>query len=221
LRQSVIERRQTPIHKKRNPCYDLIAMSLRCLVALILVAPAFAQNVQQQRTEIITALLTTDRPEKAVQQRWICFNGGEPSSVAEARNGGMDFTPDPADSCVAALQRSAKDNNLSVTYKRLLAETGGNAAMADTLPKAIGASVLSGDGKVPIGNGKAVTVNPPMAFDAGFTVAYSEGATKKQADPEKLKQVADACLNSQKDVATCFSVGYVYGTLAFSAQSSR
>lgn len=176
------------------------------------------QDIQQQREELVTALLTTDRPEKASQQRWICINGNEPSRVKEMRDTGCEFIPDASDSCVAALRRQAKDNRLSEPYKKLLTQLGGSVDLAEGLPKAIGASTLSGDGKVSIGNGKAITATSPMAFDAGFTVAYSTAAPVKPGNAQKLRLLAESCLSGQKDAGTCFSVGYVYGAQAFNAK---
>lgn len=194
------------------------------LLLIFIAHPIFAQRgspqeIQRQRQEIVTAILTTDRPESVERQRLACISGREPSSVKEARAGGMDFTPDASDSCLAALQRAATDGRVGDAYKKLLARTGGDTEFAEKLPKAIGASVLSGNGKVGIGNGKAITATAPIAFDAGFTVAYIDGAAKKQGiDSLKLRTIAEACLSNDKDPGTCFSVGYVYGTQAFNAR---
>jgi hypothetical protein len=176
------------------------------------------KDIQQQRQEILTALLTTDPPFTATEQRWVCINGNEPSRVKEARTMGMDFTPDASDSCVAALRRSAKDRSLTEPYKKLLTQTGGDIALTESLPKAIGAAVLDGNVKVSIGKGKAITPTAPMAFDAGFAVAYTSAAPKKEGDPQKLKSLAESCLAGGKDAGTCFSVGYVYGAQAFNAR---
>jgi len=176
------------------------------------------KDIQQQRQEILTGLLTSDPHDTASQQRWICINGNEPSRVKEARAMGFDFTPDASDSCLVALQRAAKDRTLAEPYKKLLAQTGGNAELSETLPKAIGASALNGKGTVSIGNGKALIPTAPMAFDAGFTVAYISAAPNKGGDPQKLKSLAESCLAGGKDTGTCFSVGYVYGAQAFNAR---
>jgi len=203
-----------------------MAMQARCLFILLIFVggSVFAQNdspqeIRHQRMAIVNAILTTDRPDSVETQRWVCFTGGEPSRVRDARRDGMAFTPDASDSCLAALERSGKDRTLPGLYKRLATELGGNAEGYGRLPKAIGASVLSGDGKVYIGNHKLVTVTASIAFDAGFTVAYTGRAAKKQGmDPLKLKSVAERCLDERKDAATCFSVGYVYGAQSFSAR---
>lgn len=226
---SVIQRSQV---QQCEPCgrshrLRFVSMSVVChfLALLISIArPVFAQTdnsgeIQRQRQELVTALLTTDRPESVERQRWVCFNGNEPSLVKETRKEGFDFTPDASDSCVAALQRMAKDGKLGDTYRKLLAQTGGNVELSPKLPRAIGAAVLSGNGDVSIGNGKAVTATSSIAFDAGFTVAYTEGAAKKQAtSPQKLKAITEACLSNDKDAETCFSVGYLYGAQAFNAR---
>lgn len=203
------------------PCYDP-AMRLSFIVALSLAAPLFAQTdapqeILRQRQEIITAILTTDRPDLVERHRWLCINGQEPSSVREARSGGMDFTPDAADSCVAILQREGKEQRLLDAYRTLTAKLGGDASTFQTLPKAIGAAVLAGKQQVSIGNDKGTTISPELAFDAGFTVAYMDNASRKTADPHKLKAVAERCLDGSTDAGTCFSVGYVYGSQAIIA----
>jgi hypothetical protein len=208
--------------KSPFPCYDP-AMRLPILITLLLAAPAFAQtgatpDILHQRQQLIYAILTTDDQHAVDKQRWICINGQEPARVKDARAGGFAFTPDASDSCVAALQRSAKDSLLFGIYKRLLAGIGGDSSISQNFPKAIGSAVLSGNGQVPIGNGNAAKITPQMAFDAGFTVAYTDGAARKQGDPQKLKTLAEDCLNAQGDAGTCFSVGFVYGSQAFNAQ---
>jgi hypothetical protein len=186
---------------------------------ILLSSPSLAQDdIQRQRKEILADLLAGDRPEIASTQRWICINGNEPSRVREARAMGFDFTPDPSDSCLAALWREAKDHMLAEPYRKLLRQAGGDADLSGTLPKAIGATALSDKSRVSIGNGKAIILTSAMAFDAGFTVAYASGAPNKGGDPEKLKSLAESCLATAKDVGTCFSVGYVYGAQAFNAR---
>lgn len=150
--------------------------------------------------------------------RWLCMNGQEAVSVRDVRARGRDFTPDVSDECVAALQRDAKDGQMTYIYQKLVTSLGGNPASSHTLPKAIGNSVLSGDGKVPIGNQLVATVTPQIAFDARFTVAYTENAAKKTMAPEKLKASAEDCLGGKNDAGTCFSVGYVYGAQAVGAR---
>ena len=197
----------------------ILSVPLIFIARAILAQGESSQEIQRQRQEIVTAILTSNRTESVEKQRWACISGREPSRVKEARAGGMDFTPDASDSCLAALQRAAKDGKLGDAYKKLLVQTGGDAEFAEKLPRAIGASVLSGDGKVALGNGKAMTATAPIAFDAGFTVAYIDGAAKKQGmDSQKLRALAEACLSNDKDAGTCFSIGYVFGGQAFNAR---
>jgi hypothetical protein len=211
--------RATPLKSNVRTSPTTRTASRVILTAVLLSGLCSAQqDIQHQRQEILAALLTGDRPEKASQQRWICFNGNEPSSVKEARSMGFDFTPDASDSCVAALQRAAKDRHLSEPYKKLLVQAGGDIALSEALPNAIGASVLNEKSKVAIGNSKAITPTAAMAFDAGFTVGYIGTSPNKGGDPQKLKSLAESCLAGGIDAATCFSVGYVYGAKAFNAR---
>ena len=177
------------------------------------------RDIARQRQDIIDAILTSDRPESVASIRWVCMSGDEPGSVREARaGGGFDFTPDAFDSCLAALWRKGKDHALLEAYKKLAVTLQGNPDNSDRLPRAIGASVLSGDGKVSIGNGKGIVVDAALAFDAGFTVAYMNAAPKKESDLPKVKAFAELCLDQKKDAATCFSVGYTLGTQAVNAR---
>jgi hypothetical protein len=177
------------------------------------------QQIQRQRQEIVAAI-QTDRPESVGRRRWVCFNGGEPARVREARaGGGFDFTPDAADSCLAALRRKGRDHALLEAYRRLVIDLQGDPDTYAMLPKAIGNAVLSGDAAVSLGNGKGVKVDPALALDAGYTAAYMNAAPKKEGlDPQKLKSFAESCLDQQKDAATCFSVGFTLGSYAVSAQ---
>jgi hypothetical protein len=176
-------------------------------------------EIAAHRQQILDDMLTAEYDPSLIQGlRRLCAVGGEPASVAESRKEGAYFTPDAVDSCVAALVRTAHDHRLPDLYRMLVGELGGSADH-DKLPHAIGATVLHGSAKVAIGNNKAATVTPALAFDAGFTVAYQEGAANRgTADAQQLKTVAEACLDQSQDAGTCFSVGYVYGSRAFNAR---
>ncbi len=176
-------------------------------------------DVAAQRRQILDEMLTSDPPYAVAAQRWVCAMGQEPDSVAEHRAKGASFFPDAADSCVTALARSAHDHNLPALYGKLITELGGSSDASERLPHAIGAAVLNNATNVAIGNGKAAVVTPALAFDAGFTVSYQDGAAKKAVNPERLKTLAEACLNQQQDAGTCFSAGYVYGARAFSGET--
>jgi hypothetical protein len=173
------------------------------------------------RHEILDALATTDTPYGVAAQRWSCAMGMEPASVAQARSQGAEFFPDAADSCVTALARTARDRQFPTLYTRLLTELGGSPDRAGGLPQAIGPVVLAGTNKAAIGNDKVVVVTPALAFDAGFAVAWQEGAANKGAvDGQQLKAVTENCLSQHLDTGTCFSVGYVQGARAFNARSA-
>jgi hypothetical protein len=181
-------------------------------------AGAFAASpaeITAQRQQLLDDMLTTDPPYAIAAERWVCAMGRSPSTVAENRAGGWAFFPDAADGCVTALVRTAHDRRLPELYGKLLTELGGSTDGPERLPKAIGAAVMNGSGKVAIGNGRAAVVTPALAFDAGFSVAYNDqAAAKGVADPGQLKALAEACLGQHQDTGTCFSAGYVYGTQA-------
>jgi hypothetical protein len=147
--------------------------------------------------------------------------GEEPDRVAKARRAGQASLPDAADTCIAALVRTAHDGHLPDLYRTLLTQLGGDVGLAGKLPLAIGESALNGDGNITIGNRKNTLIPPPLAFDAGFTVAYLKGDTRPEdLETAKLKAVAEACLAVDKDAGTCFSAGYYYGAYAFRASNT-
>jgi hypothetical protein len=186
---------------------------------LLAAAPPSPAEVAAQRQEILNKMLTDEyQPALIANLRRSCALGQEPASVAESRAGGAWFTPDAADGCVTALVRTAHDRHLPELYGRLAVELGGSAAGYQGLPRAIGAAVLNGDGRVAIGNGKAMVATPALAFDAGFSVAYLGGASNKQANADQLEAAAEACLAQQQKPGVCFSVGYVYGARAFNTR---
>jgi len=172
-----------------------------------------------QRQELLNDMLTTDPPDAISAERWVCAMGQSPGSVAESRVQGAYFFPDAADGCVTALVRTAHDRQLPELYGKLLIKLGGSTDALERLPKAIGAAVMNGTGKVAIGNDKAAVVTPALAFDAGFTVAYSDHAAPRGAtDSGQLKALAEACLGQRQDAGTCFSAGYVYGAQAIAGE---
>jgi len=178
--------------------------------------PSPAQLAARQAS--LQSILTTVSSKAVTTQRMTCMLGEEPGRVSKGRLAGEDFIPDAADTCVAVLVRTARDGRLPDLYRTLLAELGGSTGMYQTLPLAIGNAVLDGSGKVAIGNGKVTDVPPPLAFDAGFTVAYLKGDAREQnMDPAKLKLVTEACLDVREDAGTCFSVGYAQAGRALSA----
>jgi hypothetical protein len=180
-----------------------------------------AAEIAAQRQGILDSILTTDPPYTIADIRWVCAMGQEPARVADSRAEGAYFTPDAADSCVAALARTAHDRRLPELYGKLLAGWGVGTNGSEGLPRAIGASVMDGNGKVAIGSNKVVVVTAALALDAGFAVGYRDGAAAKapDADAGQLRTLAEACLGQHQDAGTCFSAGYVYGARAFKGQN--
>ncbi len=179
-------------------------------------------DITARRQEILNDMLTEQYDSYLIGNlRQTCALGGEPAAVAESRAGGAYFTPDAADSCVTALVRTARDRRLPELYGKLLTGWGVSAESQDTLPRAIGAAVMNGDGKLAIASGRVVAVTAALSLDAGFTVGYQDGAAAKAPDVEagQLKAIAEGCLNQHQDAGTCFSAGYVYGARAFKGQA--
>jgi hypothetical protein len=198
----------------------LILLSLLSLSVL----PAQRESpaeIAAQRKGMLDEIMK-DTADSVGVQRWVCAMGKEPESVKEARAGGFDFTPDASDGCVTALVRIAQAGDLLQMYSRLSKEAGGTGEGYKTLPRAIGSAALANRDSVAVGNGKGAKVTPSLAFDAGFTVAYTERAADKGiADARKLKSITEECLNDRGDAGTCFSVGFVYGAHAVPRPARR
>ena len=201
------------------------AASIAALFALMLSASAdqglaaTADDVVAARQASVNRILTATPASAIAAQRLTCMLGEEPDRVTQARRAGQYFIPDAADMCVAALVRTAHDGHLSDLYRTLLTELGGNVELAEKLPLVIANAVLDGNGKVEIGNGKVMdVVPPPLAFDAGFTMAYLGGHEKYKPDvddPAQLKLLTGGCLAVQKDAGPCFGAGFAQGAQAF------
>jgi hypothetical protein len=201
------------------------AASIAALFALMLSTGAdqglAATPDETARQASVNGILTTYPTRAITAQRLTCMLGEEPDRVTQGRRAGKNFIPDAADTCVAVLVRTAHDGHLSDLYRTLLTQLGGSVELAEKLPLAIGNAVMDGDGKVALGNGKDTIVPPPLAFDAGFTVAYLKSDDRvDNLDAAKLKLVAESCLAVNKDAGTCFSAGYVYGQQAVRARNA-
>lgn len=198
-------------------CLVSLLVALTCAVAAQAGTLSSGQ-IAEQRGDILRRMLSDQYPLNLVEaQRRTCSSGAQPGNVAHDRAQGADFTPDAADECVTALVRIARNNRLPELYVKLISQSGGSPSAASGFPKAAGAVALAGNDRVSIGNGKALVIAPALAFDAGFTVAYQDGKAAQPPDTDKaqLKMLASDCLAERRDVGTCFSVGYVYGSLAF------
>ena len=176
-----------------------------------------SMTTAERRRDLVNAMVTKDSARDIENQRWLCAMGEEPNDVAEARKDGNDDEPDASDSCVMALILSARDRVLPDLYRKIIVKLGGDESGYEKLPHVIGASVLANYKQVNIGNGKAAVVTGALAFDAGFVVAYQDAAPKKEANAQKLKELTETCLANGDDAGTCFSIGYVQGSLAVNA----
>ena len=191
----------------------LIPLSLLAF-SVLLAQKESPEEIAAQRQALLDRMQRADADTSGVQ-RWVCAMGGEPDSVKEARSEGFAFTPDAADSCVTALRRIAQVGDLLPMYSKLSKEVGGTGEDYKTLPRAIGSAALANRESISVRGGKGAAVTPSLAFDAGFTVAFTERAPDKWvSDTKKLKEVTEDCLADRRDAATCFAVGYTYGAHA-------
>jgi hypothetical protein len=191
----------------------LISLSIIALSVLPAQQDSPAE-IARQRQEILDHMMQLDAQRNA-PQRWVCAMGKEPESVKEGRAEGDAFMPDAADSCLTALRRIAQVGDLLPMYAKLAKEVGGTEEGYKLLPRYIGSAALANRDSVSVGNGMGALVTPSLAFDAGFTVAYTERVPDKwTSDTKKLKEITEDCLANRRDAGTCFSVGYLYGAHA-------
>jgi len=189
--------------------------------AMFFAGPVSAESPPEGRKFFIDRILTTLPAKKVATQRWVCMKGaetgGDPGIVAGELSEGGDF-PDVTDLCVAALIRSARDHTLPDLYKELRTTLGVSTDGYETMPMQIGAVALKNGTELDLGGGRAVDIWPSMAFDAGFTVAYQNGAPEQQnVNEARLKEVTESCLRKGQNPQTCYAVGLVYGARAYKA----
>lgn len=191
----------------------LVSLSLLALSGLLAQQESPAE-LAKERQAILDRMMKADADTNGVQ-RWVCAMGGEPDSVVEARASGFSFTPDAIDSCLTALRRVAQIGDLLPMYARFVKEAGGTTSDFKLLPRAIGSAALAKRDGVDIGGGVGAKITPALAFDAGFTVAFTERVPDKWTlETQKLREITSDCLADKRDAGTCFSAGYLYGAHA-------
>ena len=220
------------------------AMVGMVLVAAGSAAPAQAQMdrtaIEQGRQHVLDAILTTDPPGTARWIRWDCAFRDDSAEVAKGRAEGGVTAPDASDTCVAALTRQAHDEALLALYQDILhrkrpdreealpsglqglltaAQSQNGDPEAATLPQRVVTALRDGSKRVDLGAGHVLTVTPGLAFDVGFSRAFWAGSAARPVaiDPDKLREVTEACVGQRADATVCFTAGYAQGGAVFRA----
>lgn len=202
-----------------------VARAIAATVALAWVAAAAqtspsADAARAERLAAVDYIMTRAPSEQAANLRRQCGTGQAPEVAIRMRAIGWEGVSDASDKCPVLLARVGKDNGLSALYERLVVELSGDAAIAPTLPAAIGAAVTKGGSDVvAIGNQRGAKITGALALDAGFTVAHQKGVKAAPGMPDlaTLKPIAERCLaQAEGNLALCYSTGFVYGARAVS-----
>jgi len=171
----------------------------------------------------LQAILNYDAAAVVLSDRRTCVAGRQPEAIRKERGQGWSSLLDAAETCVAVATRMARDGVLLQPYQELLTNLGNSSGGYDALPMAIAAAVLkTKSDRIPIGNGKAATITPAWAFDAGLTVAYQQKPKPPARLPElaTVKPTAERCLAQREtDLGLCYSTGYLYGLRAVNGLS--
>lgn len=203
-------------------------LSTITLATLLTVCPASAfersaDEIREQRQAIIDKLLTVAAPADVAIDRNNCMAGKMPEIVDRLRNSDGGISPNAADLCVAALMRSGTDSVIIEPYDRIVKESGGNPAAAADLPGTIGGAVTSrASDQATIGNGRAIRIDPAIAFDAGFSAAYLKGETSSPGMPDlkTLKTISESCLDQSADqLGLCYAAGYAHAVRALQGET--
>lgn len=197
---------------------------LALLLGIIWLAPAAAQQAAQaqerrERAEGLQHLLDGATPNQVAKGRRLCAAGSAQRTTDKSRALGSWGLADAADECPVLLLRQGRDGTLLTLYRELLVELTGQPVGHEQLPPAIGNAVMRGATQVPIGGSRAAAITAALAFDAGFTVAHAKGERHAAGMPDvrALRPVAERCLaQAERDLAVCYSTGYVYGARAVS-----
>ncbi|MEA3015185.1 MAG: hypothetical protein QOD42_3730 [Sphingomonadales bacterium] len=203
-------------------CFSvLVALGGHGATANAFVTP---QGISEQRQASLNELLERAPAEDIARDREACANGQQPAAVTRSRSAGAASLPDAADLCVTVLIRTGRDSALMPFYRRLAQRVAGNAAEYGRLPERIGAAVIQQrSDRVAIGAAGTI-VTAALAFDAGFTAAYSknEGVGAGLPDMASLRPVAERCLaQAEARLGLCYSAGYAYGARARQGELMR
>jgi len=200
------------------------------LGALMLGAPAgLAQtglpaDTELRRQRFLADILNPNGAQSRTveRDRQGCAGGVAPMNDRASRAGGVYFLPDSSDTCVATLTRTAREGKLDLLYRGLMRDLTGNEEAYELLPRAIGVAAMKNEIVVPLGEGRGMTLKPALAFDAGFTVGYRYGfaGSPPTITDQRLKAIAEGCLDQQGSLNNCFLAGRVYGYRTTGAQVS-
>ena len=173
-------------------------------------------NDQHWINQLAPLLVGQLTPELLKRDREQCALGFEPKVVAEIRStsvdGHMRTFPDAGVFCVELLRRAAREDRLPDFY---------SDHHIEHVPYEIRDYIAAKDKRTPAQDAWMGSVKPSTAFDAGFTVAFQEGAAipAGKVDAAKLEAATEACFNENSPTTTCYSIGYVQAGLAQTARS--
>lgn len=189
---------------------------------------ALAPDVEAGRKRNLAFIQVTELAGSIATDRDNCAKGMEVGIVNRARQRGDQYMPNASETCPAVIKRQIHDGTALDLYGAELAKQGGTATPRQLL-KSISDAVTKGTGDdVPIGGNKSITLNPPGAFDAGYTMGsldsgvtmQSLGLSDSRANAQKLRSIAEGCLDGDNKQPPAPSACYLAG-LALAAQDKH
>jgi len=166
----------------------------------------------------LKAILTTQSADDVAGSRNKCITGAQAEAVAMAREVGLPGYADVSDLCITVLIRTGRDERLLDPYETIMMRHTGATTDAKNLPSWIGGALIEQKSNIaPLGNGKGITIDPSLAFDAGFSAAYLKRETTSPPMPDAatLKAISERCLaQAENNLGLCYASGYAHAIQA-------
>lgn len=180
---------------------------------------ALAPDVEAGRKRNLAFIQMTELAGSIATDRDNCAKGMEVGIVNRARQRGDQYMPNASETCPAVIKRQIHDGTALDLYTAELAKQGGTATPQQLL-KSISDAVSSGTtDAVPIGRGKGIILDASGAFDAGTLMGYMDntvtpeslGIVNSPANTQKLRSIAEGCLDSANKQPPAPSACYLAG----------
>lgn len=202
------------------------------------------EQIQRERERRLEGIRSGEFPAIARMIRESCAKRDSVGMIAADQANGNLALPDAVDGCLAALDRQAREGALMSLYEdmvrrgapapqprtarelvewkedQLLAVSRVISPEARQLPQRIIDAIQAGRGSFEVTGGQTWLITPGLAFDTGYVAAWSEqgkNAPGTVNDQARLRTATEACYSQRGDNRTCFTVGYMQGTAAYTA----
>lgn len=176
-----------------------------------------APDVEAGRRKSL-ALIQDDPAGSIATDRELCAKGMETGIVNRARLRGDQYTPNASESCPAVIRRQIHDGT-ALDFYAAIAKAGGGGMKPEQVLSSVATAAMNNKPQVSIGGNKAIETTPALGFDAGYTKGMMDKTitmeslrlADSQANAQKLKGLAESCLDGGNKQPPASSACYVVG----------